>query len=873
MDALRAPSGPHDNRDADLSADEASKPTLFRRITRLLPPLVAIALISLAAYVLRRELENVTLAEVLHAFSAIAPGRVGIALLFTLLSFAAYALYELAAMRYIGRKLPLVTVIGTGGIANTLANGLGFSLLTTAAVRFRVYSGLGLSTAEILLIMAISSTSFGLGMSFVAGLGLLTAPEIFAGMVGLGAAETRLAGFALITPATAYLTFCAFGRGRTVDIRAWRLRIPDLRTAVMQIGGGVLDVTAASGALYMLMPEGMALPFPVFVSLTAVAISLGVASTVPGGLGVIESIILIALPDAPTEGVVGGLLAFRLTYYLLPLTIAGIAVAAVSSRRLATAPRGLAASLRVPVRSVTPLIIAATAVLAGGLLLVSSLTPPISGRLAIPEVLLPLALVETAAIAAGLISIGLLLFARGLLRRQASSWRAAAALLAAGVAAAILSGPKYAETVFLLAALALTVVTGPMFDRPGRLTPISFGTRWVGAAISIYAIAVSLGLIAYRHVDPTLDLVTAFAADGGAARALRVGIVVSLFGFALLVWRLTATPRAGFGTIGKIPADLPGLIAKTPDPLAQLAYLGDKVFLFTRAREAAIMFRPFRRDWIAFGDPLGAREALGEAIWTFRDAAERAGRRSVFFGTRPEHRSLYIDAGLSLIPIGEEAVVDIIDNRLDAGPSRSGDGSVEVVISPAPTAAQIERLRPVSDEWLEMTGGIERRFLAGAFDPGFLARSGLAILNVDGRAAAFASFLLGGAAHTEAAIDLMRWRRGTTAADRDLLLGRLAEHLRGRGVVHLILGTAPPLNTDSGPLAPTWEKVAPALFGRRAGDHDIGQVRERLDRFRPDWRPRHIALPGDLHLAGILSDCAALAMAEAPDRPADSAAS
>ncbi|MCC2112132.1 MAG: DUF2156 domain-containing protein, partial [Hyphomicrobiales bacterium] len=591
------------------------------------------------------------------------------------------------------------------------------------------------------------------------------------------------------------------------------------------------------------------------------------ASTVPGGLGVIESIILIALPTAPTDGVIGGLLAFRLTYYLLPLAIAGIVVAIVSSRRLAAAPRGLPLWLRSLVRSVAPLVVAAAAVFAGGLLLVSSLTPPITGRIVTPQVILPFALVETAALLAGLIGLALVLSARGLLRRQAESWAVVAALLAAGAVAALLAGPKYEETIGLLGALALTVITKPVFDRPGRLTLIAFGTRWIGATISIYAIAVSLGLLGYRHADLTVELLTTFAADGGAGRALRIGLLVGFSGLALLTWRLSATPRAGFGTIGRIPAELPHLIARSPDPLAQFAYLGDKMFLFTRARDAAIMFRPFRGNWIAFGDPVGTRDALGEAIWTFRDAAERAGRRSVFLATRPEHRPLYIDAGLSLIPVGDEAVVDIMNNPLAADRRRNGDGADRVVVTATPSPAQIARIKPVSDEWLEMTGGAERGFLAGSFDPDFLARSGLAVLSIDGRVAAFASFLRGGGARTEAAIDLLRWRNGTTIADRDLLLAGLADHLRNRGVVHLILGTAPPLNTGSGPLAPTWEKVAPALFGRRAGGHDLGEVRERLERYGPHWRPRHIALPGDLHLAGILSDCAALATADMAIRP------
>jgi uncharacterized membrane protein YbhN (UPF0104 family) len=49
---------------------------------------------------------------------------------------------------------------------------------------------------------------------------------------------------------------------------------------------------------------------------------LGVASHSPGGLGVFEATILLALSSYPREPVLGALLLYRLCYYFLPFVLA-----------------------------------------------------------------------------------------------------------------------------------------------------------------------------------------------------------------------------------------------------------------------------------------------------------------------------------------------------------------------------------------------------------------------------------------------------------------------------------------------------------------------------------------------------------------------
>jgi uncharacterized membrane protein YbhN (UPF0104 family) len=74
--------------------------------------------------------------------------------------------------------------------------------------------------------------------------------------------------------------------------------------------------------MYMLLP---AEPNIGFVTLAVVFVSatlLGFASHAPGGLGVFDAAMLVALWQFDKEQVLAGLLLFRVLYYLVPFAIA-----------------------------------------------------------------------------------------------------------------------------------------------------------------------------------------------------------------------------------------------------------------------------------------------------------------------------------------------------------------------------------------------------------------------------------------------------------------------------------------------------------------------------------------------------------------------
>ena len=72
----------------------------------------------------------------------------------------------------------------------------------------------------------------------------------------------------------------------------------------------------------MLLPPGHGIGYETFLAVYVFAVMLGIASHAPGGLGVFEATILIALSSVPREAVLGALLLFRLCYYIAPFLLA-----------------------------------------------------------------------------------------------------------------------------------------------------------------------------------------------------------------------------------------------------------------------------------------------------------------------------------------------------------------------------------------------------------------------------------------------------------------------------------------------------------------------------------------------------------------------
>ncbi len=103
--------------------------------------------------------------------------------------------------------------------------------------------------------------------------------------------------------------------------------------SLSQIAVGAFDLLLAASAPYVLLPPAAHVGVFAFMGLYVLAIGVGLASGVPGGLGVFETVIVLLVPSAPAGELVGALLLYRIIYFLLPLAALALAWLAVREIR------------------------------------------------------------------------------------------------------------------------------------------------------------------------------------------------------------------------------------------------------------------------------------------------------------------------------------------------------------------------------------------------------------------------------------------------------------------------------------------------------------------------------------------------------------
>jgi len=287
-------------------------------------PLLSLALFLGIAWVIRRELAHLSISAVLDQLRALPRQAVLLAVTGVFASYLLLSLYDWLALHYLRRRLPYAHVLLTSFIAFVFAQNFGASAFTGGAVRYRLYAAHGLGALDIAGITLFSSLTMGLGLCAVTGASLLLVPAHGARVLHLPAALILLAGAGLLLLPLLY-ALLSFRGPKQFAWRGWVLRVPQPRIAVSQILVGALDIAGVGALLWLLLPGAIGIGPLAFAGVYATAIAAASLSHVPGGLGVLESVIVLALPQIGADQIVGALVAWRVIQYLLPLLVAATA--------------------------------------------------------------------------------------------------------------------------------------------------------------------------------------------------------------------------------------------------------------------------------------------------------------------------------------------------------------------------------------------------------------------------------------------------------------------------------------------------------------------------------------------------------------------
>ncbi|WP_173979991.1 lysylphosphatidylglycerol synthase domain-containing protein [Magnetospirillum sp. UT-4] len=493
----------------------------MERLRRLAFAALSVFVFGLALWAMHRTVGQLDMAAVGAAARSHSGWTLAGAMAFALASYGVLCGFDGLGLRYIGRRLPVLSVVQISFVSHAISHNAGFAFLSGGSVRLRMYRVFGLGGAEVATVMAFAGLSFALGVAALASAAFILEAGRIAPLLRLPPASVAWVGWAVAGGLALYLLWTAIAR-RRLAIGAWVLAPPGLALAVGQVVVASLDLVLVAAALHLLLPIGPATPsFLAFIGIYVVSTVAGTISHVPGGLGVFEGALLLLLPGLPAEALLAALVIFRVCYNLVPLILAAGLLAVFELRR--RRPPAWVAPLAAPAAGILGFVGATVALLAGA---------------AAPPVQAPSWLAEPAHLLAAAAAAVLLLASWGVATGGRAGWRTALAATCCGLAASLGRGPDWIATAaFALPALGL-LAAAPLLraDQPPRPPPWG----WIGAGASVVAAATWIGWLSGTAPWHLLD----FTPGDLAARAMR-GNAVALA--ALLAAGLARQLRAARG--------------------------------------------------------------------------------------------------------------------------------------------------------------------------------------------------------------------------------------------------------------------------------------------------------------------------------------
>jgi uncharacterized membrane protein YbhN (UPF0104 family) len=291
------------------------------RLKAALGVAASLLIAGLAAYVLYRTFQRISIADVLAKMIETPPYALALAAACVVGVFTVLALYEIAVVRYvkhcIGRAKPVITAL----IAFPLGHAVGQAMLSGGALRYRMYTPAGFSALEVGAAVLLCNFPYALAFGLLFDLSLVFGADRLAPVFRVGSGWLLALGLLGLAKDAGYVLFVIL-RKEPIKLGGWRFQMPNLKMTVLQYGVGLLDVLLVSSVLYLLLPESTGLAFLPFLAVYLASFLVGVLSHVPAGFGVLESMLLLLLPNVPPEELLAAVLLYRVLYEVLPLLMA-----------------------------------------------------------------------------------------------------------------------------------------------------------------------------------------------------------------------------------------------------------------------------------------------------------------------------------------------------------------------------------------------------------------------------------------------------------------------------------------------------------------------------------------------------------------------
>lgn len=289
-------------------------------------PAVGLAAVAFSGWLLYHQLRGISLDDIVNSLNAIPFHGWLLAGLATLLAYAALAGYDRLALLHLRKKISWGFIAAASFTAYAIGHNIGASVFSGAVVRYRAYSAKGLTGPEVGVLVAFCSFTFALGAVLLGGVVLLIEPRLLNRFFeGISLWVPLASGVIMLGLVGLYVIGSSL-RLKSLRIRNFRLQYPRLPIVMRQLIIGPLELVGAAAIIYFALPEASNPGFLLVLGIFLASFSAALVSHAPGGLGVLEVVFLLALPDVNPADVIAALLVFRLFYLLIPFGISLVIV-------------------------------------------------------------------------------------------------------------------------------------------------------------------------------------------------------------------------------------------------------------------------------------------------------------------------------------------------------------------------------------------------------------------------------------------------------------------------------------------------------------------------------------------------------------------
>ncbi len=515
-------------------------------------------------------------------------------------------------------------------------------------------------------------------------------------------------------------------------------------------------------------------------------------------------------------------------------------------------------------QSVFPHIMSFFVFICGAWLLLSGAIPISHTHIEWLKKTLPLGLFETSHFLSSLFGLGLLFLGRYLQERIYAAYVLTLTLLGGGSIFSFIKGAHPLQISALSIIFVLLLLSKSYYYRKSRLSENLFTKEWFIAIAVVVICTFWLGMFNYQHVEYSHDLWWKFEFSNGASRFLRslIGAVVFMIILALRMLFKPFHPAYVAPSVSD-ENDIFDIVKRSTRSSASFAYLPDKRFLFSQNRKAFIMYGIHGQSWIVLGDPVGPLEEWESLIWKFREMCDQYNVLPAFVEIGSSAFRIYLNAGLTLLKMGEEAVIPLKQFNLEDSQfkkfryflrkAEKQQCSFEIR-SPPHSGALLQQLKTISDNWLRSKKGREKRFSLGFFDANYLQNFQLGVVRLQDEVVAFTNIYVS-AQKWECEADLMRYDiEKSPKYIMEYLFIKTILWAKENDIHRFSLGSVLLSGFKNHELASRWHKIGSMIFSHAEHFYGFQGLRAFKEKFHPIWEDKYMACSSGSAAVRILLD-------------------